>query len=91
MEPWVIRWKDRVWRSEDQTGQVLQAVAFEYGGDEWASMSPWNGPLALSSWLTVLFLSEIGDPDAARLLVNMMKADELVACLSAPEPVEAAA
>lgn len=85
MRPWVIRVLDKEWTSEQVRAQTLIAVADEYGpADQWQAISPWNGPVALAAWLTVLFTSETGNPDAARLLVHAMTIDEFTGCLSEP-------
>lgn len=83
MRPWVIRYLDKEWSSADVRAQTLIAVGEEYGpADQWQSVSPWNGPVALAAWLTVLFTSECGDARAARLMVHAMSAEEFVGCLS---------
>lgn len=82
MRPWVIRFLDKEWRSDQVRAQTLVAVADEYGpADQWQAISPWNGPVALAAWLTVLFTTECGDVAAARLMVHAMGAEEFVGCL----------
>jgi hypothetical protein len=81
----VIRVLDKEWTSEQVAAQTAIAVAEEYGpADQWQATSPWNGPVSLAAWLTVLFTSECGDPRAARLMVHSMTVDEFVGCLSEP-------
>jgi hypothetical protein len=90
VEPWVIRWKDREWKSADQSTLMHIAVANEYGReDQWQARSPWNGQEALAAWLTVLLAADVGDVDIARLLVHATPPDEFYACLTAPEPTPA--
>lgn len=67
MNRWKITWRDNTWTSDEMKAAHMLSVAELLGSDQWESVSPLSGPLALGAWLTVLIASgNGGDLAAAR-------------------------
>ena len=81
MNPWVIRWRGRVWSSDLVTGAQAAIVAGLASGDTWESLNPWDGPVRLMLWIIGLQTSETGDLEGARDEVGNAPMSEILGAL----------
>ena len=83
MKTWTITFGDKTWTDDDATVAHLAVLTEVLGIDGWEATSPWNGPVILAGWITVLTASATGKPiDECATVVQMTKLNELMGSLA---------